>query len=241
MPDIRLLAIEDDLIHAESLRLAIQELQYVLIDVVDNIADFRRMARAAIPDVLLIDVDLGAEIDGIELAREIGETSDAVIIFLTSFKDKGTIKRATEAKPAAYISKPYEAHVLQAAIEIALSRKTQPMVISGSNEGSAAVFVKSDGRFIKLRLRDITHVEVQEKLCFIHTAADTIPVNIRLKDLQTRLPADRFVQIHRSFLISLDHVSEVSASFNTVKVAGRELPVGKNNREEFQSLLRRVL
>src|SRR5690606_25629790 len=121
MPEIRILAIEDDPIYAEALRLVIDELGYILIEVTSEPQEFLRLTRATIPDLLLIDIDLGAAIDGIDLAKQISAGNAVPVIFLTSYKDKETILRATGAKPSAYITKPYEAGSLQAAIEIAVS------------------------------------------------------------------------------------------------------------------------
>ncbi len=238
MPAIRLLAIEDDPIYAESLRLVVEELGYLLIDVTHSVDEFRRLVKAAVPDLLLVDIDLGAEIDGIELAREVNEDGRIPVIFLTAFKDTGTINRASQSFPSAYITKPYEAASLQAAIEIAVSKKEEKTPsASVSTVGKETMFLRQEGRFVKVCLADILFVEVKEKYCFVHTKQEEIRVNMRLKDLQEKLPRNRFLQVHRSFLIALDHIDEIDGGVSTIRIGKFQIPVGKNNRTDLVGFL----
>ena len=67
---------EDDDLHADVLRMVLDQLGYELIDVVDNHADALRLLGAARPDVLLMDIDLGGEETGIDLVRKVNEMAD---------------------------------------------------------------------------------------------------------------------------------------------------------------------
>src|SRR5690606_35014453 len=111
---IRILAIEDDPIYAESLRLVLEELGYLLIEVTDDIHEFFRLIKATLPDILLIDIDLGLEMDGIQLAEKVNQEVEIPFLFVTSYKDSQTVLRAKDVLPAAYITKPYEPASLQA-------------------------------------------------------------------------------------------------------------------------------
>jgi DNA-binding LytR/AlgR family response regulator len=238
MSAIRILAIEDEPIHSAGLKLAIQELGYVLIEVTDDIHEFQRLAKAAMPDILLIDIDLGAEIDGIELAEKIRTTSDAPVIFVTAFKDKQTILRAKDTGPSAYITKPYDASSLQAAIEIAAAIKTPGS--RGVVPIPRNLFVKQDGRLRKLVAEEILFVEVIEKSCFLHTKNENVEVRMRLKELLDQLPAGHFIQIHRSYLVALNHIAEVSTGFEQITVGDQQLPVGKNYKDELTKFLKKL-
>jgi DNA-binding LytR/AlgR family response regulator len=234
MHPIRILAIEDEPIHAETLRMVIEELGYVLIEVANNIQEFQRLVIATVPDILLIDIDLGAELDGIELATKVRASQPVPIIFVTAYKDTKTILRATEASASAYITKPYEASSLQAAIEIAVARQATATSVNHRDAlpFPKSIFVKHEGRLVKVNLDDIRCIEVKEKFCYIHTKTENLDVNVRLKELMDLLPASQFIQVHRSFIVAINHISELSPGQSTLKIDQQEIPIGKNYKDD---------
>jgi len=240
MSDIRILAIEDEPIHAEALRLAIEELGYLPIEITNDVNDFLRLAKAAVPDVLVIDIDLGAAIDGIGLAERVGSFCSAPIVYVTASRDKETILRARDVGAAGYITKPYEPSSLQAAIEIAVGAR---MGQAPANKATGAIknlFVKQDNRLIKINSDDIRFVEVKEKFCSFQLVGGKVEVNMRLKDLVESLPAGQFIQVHRSFVVAIDHIAEITPGTHSMIVEGVEIPVGKNYKEDLLTRLNKV-
>lgn len=233
MPEIRILAIEDDPIYAEALRLVIDELGYILIEVASEPQEFLRLTRATIPDLLLIDIDLGAAIDGIDLAKQISAGNAVPVIFLTSYKDKETILRATGAKPSAYITKPYEAGSLQAAIEIAVSGQDHSGHGFDPVVQQQTLFIKSDGKIKKLVIPEICYIEVKEKYCHIHLEDEEVVVNTRLKDLLDLLPGTLILQIHRSFAVMKQHIKDIDTDFSKLRIGKTEIPIGNNYRQQL--------
>jgi CRP-like cAMP-binding protein len=72
------------------------------------------------PDVILMDITMPGEIDGIQAAEEIGKKLGIPVIFVTAHSDEGTLQRAKLTRPSGYIMKPFEPNELRANIEIAL-------------------------------------------------------------------------------------------------------------------------
>jgi CheY-like chemotaxis protein len=72
------------------------------------------------PDLLLLDIHLKGDVDGVELAAQIKEEFDLPFIFLTAYADKATIDRAKTTEPYGFIVKPFDDKDLRSAIEIAL-------------------------------------------------------------------------------------------------------------------------
>ncbi|MDX5481882.1 MAG: response regulator, partial [Hymenobacteraceae bacterium] len=173
MRKIRVLAVEDDDLHADVLRMVLDELDYELLDMVDTPDEALRLLKASQPDVLLMDIDLGGEETGIDLAKKINEVTDVPIIFLTSFKEEAVFRQAREAMPEAYLTKPYEAQNLRSAIELAVFRKqkemSQPLKKAERTVASNSVFVKDGNSLVKLQLQDIALVEAYDKYCFVYT------------------------------------------------------------------------
>lgn len=233
MPEIRILAIEDDPIFAEALKLVIDELGYILIEITSEPQEFLRLTRATIPDLLLIDIDLGSSIDGIDLAKQIAASNAVPVIFLTSYKDKETILRATGAKPSAYLTKPYEAGSLQAAIEIAVSGRDHSGKDFDPVVQQQTLFVKSDGKIKKLVIAELRYIEVKEKYCYIHLGEEVVVVNTRLKDLLDLLPGTLILQVHRSFAVMKGHIKDIDTDFGKLRIGSAEIPIGNNYRQQL--------
>jgi len=74
------------------------------------------------PDLVLMDINLQGEIDGIETATKLYKEHNLPVIYLTAYAGESTLERAKESKPYGYILKPFKERELHAAIEIAISR-----------------------------------------------------------------------------------------------------------------------
>ncbi|GAB1484074.1 hypothetical protein MASR2M78_28910 [Treponema sp.] len=92
------------------------------------------------PDLILMDIQLQGEIDGVEAARSIYDTYAIPVILLTAFADDATIARAKDSRPFGYIIKPFEERELKTAIEIALYRHAMDLKLRSSEERYRGLF-----------------------------------------------------------------------------------------------------
>src|ERR671932_2403827 len=130
MRKIRILAVEDDVLHADVLRMHLDRMGYDLINVVDNSAEALRLLKATEPDLLLMDIDIGEEQTGIDLVKRINQFTDVPVIYLTSFNEKHIFDEARQTLPDAYILKPFDPSELQRAIELAFLHQQQARKLS---------------------------------------------------------------------------------------------------------------
>lgn len=115
------LIVEDDPIISEDLRGALSGMNYlVLPQAYDANTALALLSGDQLPHFVLLDIDLGGKLDGIDVAQHIRKHLDLPFIFLTSFADRRTLARARETQPNGYIVKPYKEKELFAQIEIAL-------------------------------------------------------------------------------------------------------------------------
>lgn len=238
MRPIKILAVEDDPIYAESLEFVVNELGYELMGIVDNAAAALQAIQLTTPDLILMDIDINDSVNGIELAAKINSNKRIPIIFVTAFKDKETFRKAKLTSPKAYVIKPYEASSLQAAIELAIfNEPVEGTVGLQSSSTPDTFYLKDNSRLIKIKLSDIVIVEVDEKYCFIVTAQKKHIVNARLKDILQKLPPDDFVQVHRSYVVRKNAIDEVNVGEQTLKVMDKTIPIGKSYKEQLLATL----
>jgi len=115
-----LLVVEDEAIIAMDLSLQLEGMGYHVCGVADNGEDAIKMAHQHQPDLILMDIVIKGGIDGIQTAEQITQSLKIPIIYLTSFSDEDTVRRASKTMPYGYISKPFYSKDLNSSIKIAI-------------------------------------------------------------------------------------------------------------------------
>jgi DNA-binding NtrC family response regulator len=118
----RILIVEDEGILATGLQDLLEERGFEVVGLAATGRDAIAIAADSSPDLILMDIRLTGDMDGVEAARFIRERSDAAVLYLTAYADEATLSRALGTSPFAYVVKPYEERELMAAIRTALQR-----------------------------------------------------------------------------------------------------------------------
>lgn len=115
-----ILVVEDEGIVALDIKMSLRRMGHHVIGTVDSGHDAIHMAVTQQPDLILMDIRLKGDIDGIEATQSIQQQFSIPIIYLTGQLDEITVKRAQTTKPAGYLSKPFTASELASLIQSAL-------------------------------------------------------------------------------------------------------------------------
>ena len=118
----RALIIEDEALIAEELRERLSRLGLTVIAAVSSGEEGVEIATSERPDLVLMDIRLSGEKDGVQAAREIREQIDIPIVYLTAHSDRRTVERANKTDHDGFILKPFLKKELQSTIEVALKR-----------------------------------------------------------------------------------------------------------------------
>lgn len=121
MTAVKILIVEDEPIIAHSLLEALQNDGYQVVGMVDTAALTIETIPKTNPDIILMDIFLQDESDGITLSQEIQKVWDIPIIYLTAYSDRELVQRAKITNPYGYLLKPYRFHELKIAIEMSLN------------------------------------------------------------------------------------------------------------------------
>jgi signal transduction histidine kinase/CheY-like chemotaxis protein len=117
---VQVLVVEDENIVAKDIELTLKSLGYSVCGIAGTGEQAIRLAREQRPELILMDVRLRGDMDGIEAAQQIRSFLDVPIVYLTAFADEATIQRARQSGPYGYVLKPFEDRELQAATALAL-------------------------------------------------------------------------------------------------------------------------
>ena len=118
----RILIVEDEAVTAMDLAAELRGLGYEVCGTEDTADGAVAAVEREEPGLVLMDVRLGGNGDGIEAARQISGRHDVAVVFLTAHSDEETLGRALSVSPYGYIVKPFRARELKVAVELALNK-----------------------------------------------------------------------------------------------------------------------
>jgi len=118
----RALIVEDETLIAEELRERLSRLGFSVIAAVETAEEGIAIATRECPDLVLMDIRLKGEKDGLHAAKEIRQQVDVPIVYLTAYSDRLTVDRVKGTEHDGYILKPFHRRELQSTIEVAMQR-----------------------------------------------------------------------------------------------------------------------
>jgi two-component system, response regulator PdtaR len=118
----RILVVEDEHIVAMGIKKMLKSLGYTVTGVASSGEDAISKAESTFPDVVLMDIMLKGDIDGVEAAGKIKERFDIPVVYLTAYSDNNILERAKRTEPFGYIIKPFDEKDLYSNIEVALHK-----------------------------------------------------------------------------------------------------------------------
>jgi len=126
MNEMKVLIVEDESIIAMEIESYIKKLEYPVIDICSNAKDALRIAKEEIVNIVLMDICIKGDMDGIETAAQMKKAYPLIeIIFLTAHMDDYNVDRAIELDPIAYLSKPFNRKDLGVFLKIATQKITK--------------------------------------------------------------------------------------------------------------------
>lgn len=235
MKQLKIGIVEDDLVIAASIEMALSQIGYEPVPPVRNYDDALKMIAAENPDLLLLDITIEGKQSGIDLAQKINDDYGIPFIFLTSYSDPATVNRAKLANPYAYLVKPFNEGDLYSAIEIAFNNYNREMKTMKQKQhgGHVAdvVFIKEADLFHKVEMKDILYVESENVYLNIYTANKRHIARVKLDEFIDNCANGDFLKVHRSYAINLKHLESIN-NF-TLTVSGKEVPLHKTYRQEL--------
>jgi two-component system, sensor histidine kinase len=138
MPASSILIVDDEIIIARELELRLEKLGYGVRGIASSGAEAIRLIEEKQPNLVLMDIVLKGEMDGVETAAEIRRRWSLPLIYLSAYADEATVKRAQITEPFGYLVKPFSERELRANIEMALYKHKAETKLRGIEKWFAA-------------------------------------------------------------------------------------------------------
>ena len=157
MQKTKILIVEDETIVAKDTENMLDSLGYKIVEIVTNGMETLKKIEEIHPDLILMDIVLKGNIDGIQIAEEIKDQYNIPVIYVTAYADNNTLQRAKTTDPFGFILKPFEERELLAVIEMALYKHNLETKLRESEErfrsvvetaNDAIISINFDGKII---------------------------------------------------------------------------------------------
>jgi len=178
-------------------------------------------------DLVLLDVQM-PQLTGIQFMQM--AANKCSIILTTAYTDYAL--DGYEYNVEDYLLKPISYERFYRAIQKVKQRHEH---ITPNTTVPAHIFVKSEYRLVRIALSDIRYIEGLRDYIAIHTTTQKILSLESMTNMENILPPDRFIRIHRSYIIALEQVQYIEKGM--VHINGQSLPVGNSYKEAFDRVV----
>lgn len=198
-----------------------------------NALEAREALKSLPVDLIFLDIQM-PEISGIDFLRSL--ESPPMVIFTTAHPNYAVEGFNLDAVD--YLMKPISNERFKKAVKKArelYQLKHQPVSTGLPVEEEDHFFVKADQKLVKLRYEDIHYVEALADYVKIHTDEKRIITLQTMKKMEERLPSDRFIRVHRSFIVRIGKIKSIAG--NKIELGDQQIPIGKNYKSSLYEYL----
>jgi DNA-binding LytR/AlgR family response regulator len=183
-------------------------------------------------DLLFLDIQM-PDLTGIEFVRSL--ENPPAVVFTTAFRDYAI--EGFELNALDYLVKPisFQRFLKAANKSLAFFEMQRQAPSKPASIDQDYFFIKSDGQFIKIMLDDVLYFESEKDYVFIYTEQKRYLTLLSLKQLEKDLPANKFLRVHRSFLVSLAKIDLFDGSQLVIK--DKRIPVSRSFQETIYNTL----
>ena len=231
MSAMRLWIVEDNLSFALEMEMFAADNGYEVLGISSKGEDALLAIPVHEPDLVIMDINLEGEMNGLELAGKL-EYTDIPILFITVHDSPDYFHSARNTNWAGYLVKPFDKLTFQAAIEVAL-RAPRPEVMHDDVTfvSDDCILIKSQGIYYKVYFTDIDFIQSEGNYCMIQTQGKKYAIKTSLKQLLDHLPHNQFVQIQKSYAVQKNRIDAIDVGENLVFIGAHRLPLGKGYRD----------
>jgi len=237
---IKILIVEDEPIIAADLENQLKKMGYDVIGNVDMGATAINIVKEKSPDLILMDIQLEGDLDGVDTSHEIEKFSNAPIIFLTSNTDDRTFARARTTNPFAFLSKPFRVTDVKRSIELATSSMKSDNIDVAKEEIDAIlsdrIFIRNKSALHKVMLADIAYIAADGAYCKIVAGEKQFVISYTLKRFEEEVKYDHLIRAHRSYLVNINKVDQLADGY--VLLQGHKIPVGRSHKDHLYRYFR---
>ena len=194
-------------------------------------------------DLMFLDIQM-PQLTGIDFLKTLSKPP--LVVFTTAYPNYAV--EGFELNALDYLLKPislerFMKSVNKAAEQLERQRKSRPAPSGSAEEGTQEaidfLFVKADKKLVKVNFHEIIYIEGLKDYVIIRMDSQRVITLQTMKSLEDKLPAQKFMRIHRSYIVNVDKIYAIFGNMVEILEKGqpKHLPIGKNYRDELLDIV----
>lgn len=218
-----ILIVDDESLIAFTLQRMLQNMGFLKINMVHTEEEAIHHLLTKKVDIALLDINLGEGSEGLSLAK-ICQQQEIAFLYISSYTDKATLDKAIKTSPGAYVTKPFMAANLYAALEITLSKFIEV-------EEKKYFTFKDKGSLIKVAYDEIVYLKADDIYAEIFTENKAYVYRSSIRKLLEVFDTDKIIKVHRSYAVNLRYITKINA--NSVALNDIEIPLSRTFKADL--------
>lgn len=230
----KILIVEDE----HELALNIQEilinLEYDVVGIFNNAIDVLDYFIDGSADLILMDILIQGDLDGIDLCYKLKDKLNIPIVFLTAYSDKTILERISKIMYDGYLLKPFTIESLKSTIFLGFEKMQENENSKQISSTKNTLKIRDKGFLVPVPIYDILFLRADGLYTKVFTRSKTYLIRDILKDVLGDLPSSSFVRVHKSYMVNVKHIS----SFNSKELLIHEhiIPIRRGFYKELHRL-----
>lgn len=210
-----ILIVEDEIELAENLKELLENLGFFVHEILDNAKDTLNFLKSHLPDLILMDILIKGDIDGVKLTEIIKKKYSVPVLLLTAYSEKSILDKVLKINHDGFLLKPFSTQSLITSIYLASKAKLNNGI---GSKRKKLLKIRDKGFLVPIPEDTIYYLQADGLYTKIFTENKIYIIRDILKDIKGKLSENKFVRVHKSYIININHVD----SFNS-----RELIINK--------------
>lgn len=228
---INCIIVDDDKLSRDAMKHLVSQVEFLnLVGICSNVAEALILLKNHKIDLLLLDIEM-PHISGIDFIKSL--KNPPLTILATSRKDYAI--EAFECNVVDYLVKPISFDRFLKAVT-----KGKEMFENTNQSADFTnkehVFIKSNGTIVKININEILWIEALGDYITINTSEKKHTIHSTMKLIENKLPSDRFIRVHRSFIVSINSITSIDD--NVIVIEKQLIPIGAVHKESLMKRLK---
>ena len=231
---IRCIIIEDERLAQDVIKAHLQKSdRFTLVGVYRTAPEAREALENEEVDLIFLDIQLPG-MTGLNFLRSL--TNPPLVVFTTAYPEYAL--ESYEFNVIDYLLKPVSYERFSKTVDKIMDGKIFKTPVKETKSLSQEhIFIKSNSKFFRVGFQDIIYIQGMKDYLKIHTPEHIIITHQTMTEMENILPADRFIRIHKSYIVAFPRIRAVFG--NSVEMEKDLLPIGPNYKERLMSLVQR--
>ncbi|HLP55253.1 MAG TPA: response regulator [Fluviicola sp.] len=251
MTKANVLVVEDEFIVSKDIQSSLKKLGYNVVGAAPSGEKALELLAEEQPDIVLMDIMLKGEMNGIQTAEIVRVEYAIPVIYLTAYADEATLAKAKVTEPYGYILKPFKEIDLHTSIEMALYKHKKEQEVERERDMLYSlvenkeketqhdfIFVKSNSKLVKLNMNEIYFIEALKDYVVINTNETRYTIHSTMKDIESKLGNEQFIRVHRSFIVRMDKISAIDFPNLQLENDRKLIPIGGSYRDDLTNRIK---